>query len=89
MNTDNREQREKEKWVGLEKKMKGTDDGDKAGATVAHGRRKRKERRRRRRMEGGEISAALGPVWFEGRGGKGKGGETLPLFGLKIGGEGA
>ena len=44
MNTDNREQRGKEKWVGLEKKMKGTDDGDKAGATVAHGRRKRKER---------------------------------------------
>ena len=60
MNTDNREQRGKEKWVGLEKKMKGTDDGDKAGATVAHGRRKRKERRRRRRMEGGEMSAALG-----------------------------
>ena len=25
-----------------------------------------------------------GPVWFERRGGKGKGGETLPLFGLKI-----
>ena len=65
MNTDNKEdehgkQRGKEKWVGLEKKMKGTDDGDKAGATVAHGRRKRKERRRRRRMEGGEMSAALG-----------------------------
>ena len=64
MNTDNREQRGKEKWVPMmgtiEKKMKGTDDGDKAGATVAHGRRKRKERRRRRRMEGGEMSAALG-----------------------------
>ena len=25
----------------------------------------------------------FGPVWFEGRGEKGKGGETLPLFGLK------
>ena len=51
MNTDNREQRGKEKWVGLEKKMKGTDDGDKVGATVAHGRRKRKEHRRREGSE--------------------------------------